>query len=379
VLVHSYYVRDTRPRRHATALADAGWDVDVVCARERGESRRERRGRVRIVRLPAERRRGSKARYIFEYLSFTVLASLAVTWRSIVRKPDVVYVLGVPNFLVFAALVPRMLGAKVVLDMRDPMPEFFQSKYGVAPRGLFFRMLLWEEKLSARFATTVLTVHPSMADLYSRTGVPRENIAVVFNAPDPRMFASEAAADRDPSDRTMLYAGNVATWYGVDVAVRALGALKDEIPRLRLRIVGDGAQVPALRELAQSCGVGDRVAFERPVPLEVIPSIVRTAWVGVQPNRDDPLMRYSLSTKVLEWCRLQLPVICGETEPLVQLFAPDEVLFHAPGDLDGMIECIRRAHQDPEALAARAARARERVEGMRFEDEMTRLLDVFAR
>ena len=28
-----------------------------------------------------------------------------------------------PDFLVFSALIPKLLGAKVVLDLHDPMPE----------------------------------------------------------------------------------------------------------------------------------------------------------------------------------------------------------------------------------------------------------------
>ena len=40
VVTHSYYVRDTRPRRAATALAEAGWDVEVLCARDEGEPTR---------------------------------------------------------------------------------------------------------------------------------------------------------------------------------------------------------------------------------------------------------------------------------------------------------------------------------------------------
>jgi len=377
IVVHSYYLRDTRPRRLATTLTDAGWDVDVVCARDDGEQSSQTVDQVRIHRLPARRRRGGKFRYMFEYISFTMMAFFSVTTLWIRRRHRTVYVLGIPNFLVFAALVPRLGGACVLLDMRDPLPEFFEAKYKLSERDPLVRGLLAEERISARFASRVVTVHHTMATLYERS-VPATKIGVVMNAPDPRVFAADAGAHRDPDDRTMLYTGTVASRYGVDLAMRALALLRDEIPRLRLRIVGDGDLVPTLRAMALEAGLEDRVSFDGPVPLEAIPRIVQESWIGVQPNRDDPLMRYSLSTKVLEWCLLGLPVVAGETRPLLELFTKDELLFHAPEDLEGMCDRIREANADPAALAERAGRARTAAGRISFETEAAALLRLVA-
>ncbi|HEV2685080.1 MAG TPA: glycosyltransferase, partial [Actinomycetota bacterium] len=248
--MHSYYLRDTRPRRLATALTDAGWDVDVVCARDDGEQAAQTVNGVRIYRLPARRRRGGKMRYLFEYVSFTLLAFAEVTALWLRRRQRAVYVVGIPNFLVFAALIPRLGGARVLLDMRDPLPEFFEAKYKLNESDALVRGLLTEERISARFASQVVTVHHTMATLYERS-VPAAKIGVVMNAPDPRVFAVDSHARRDPDGRTMLYAGTVASRYGVDLAVRALAVLRDEIPALRIRIVGDGDLIPMLRAIAR--------------------------------------------------------------------------------------------------------------------------------
>jgi glycosyltransferase involved in cell wall biosynthesis len=377
LLVHSYYLRDTRPRRHAVALSEAGWEVDVVCARAAGERARERIDGITIQRLPARRRRASKPRYLFEYISFTLMAFLSVTRRHLFRRYDTVYVVGIPNFLVFAALVPRLLGARVLLDMRDPLPEFFQAKYELGGGHPLVRALRLEEKLSARFASGVVTVDPSMASLYVRS-VPPARISVVMNAPDPRLFTVPQISTRDPSDRTLLYTGkSVAYRYGVDLAVRAVARLRGEIPGLRLRVVGDGDLIPTLRALAQELDVTDAVSLERSVPVDQIPAIVDRAWVGVQPNREDPLMRFSLSQKVLEWCLLGLPVVCGETLPLREVFPQDEVLFHRAGDLNGLCSRLLEAHGNPVALRERAGRARDAVERISYKDQIAKLLEVF--
>lgn len=358
---HSYYLRDTRFRRHAEALAEDGWEVEALCARDAGELPRERVGPVEVHRLPARRRRGSKARYVLEYASFGGMALARIAALHLRRRYRLVYVFSIPNLLVLSALAPRLAGARVILDVRDPMPEFFRSKYGLEEDHRLVRALLAEERLACRYASRVVTVHEALADLLLRTGVGRERISVVMNAPDPRLFAAAgaraASPARDPHDRTVLYAGTVATRYGVDLLVRAVARLHREIPALRLRIVGDGDAVPALRALARQLGVADRVGFDGPVPLDAIPGIVRGSWLGAQPHRDDPLMRYCFSTKVLEWCALGLPVVCSDTEAFARAFGDEEVLLVPPGDLDALCKRISEAHADPAALAGRAARA----------------------
>jgi glycosyltransferase involved in cell wall biosynthesis len=112
------------------------------------------------------------------------------------------------------------------------------------------------------------------------------------------------------------------------------------------------------------------VHFDGPVPLDRIPAIVRSSWLGVQPNRDDALMRLNLSTKVLEWARLGLPVVVGITPPLAECFSDDEILICEPGDLEGFCARVRQAAKDPDALASMAERAHAASSRFSFEDQM---------
>ena len=43
-----------------------------------------------------------------------------------------IHVHSVPDFLVFAALVPKLLGARIILDIHDILPEFYASKFGAS-------------------------------------------------------------------------------------------------------------------------------------------------------------------------------------------------------------------------------------------------------
>ncbi|HEX9695533.1 MAG TPA: glycosyltransferase family 4 protein [Actinomycetota bacterium] len=358
IVTHSYYLRDTRPRRHAEALTDAGFRVDVLCCRDDGESSKEEHRGVRIHRLPFRRERGGKARYLFEYASFVVVAALAIAAMHLRRRYALIWILSIPNAMVFAGIVPRAMGTPVVLDVRDPMPEFFSSKYGLSPDSRIYRALLTEERLSLRFASHVVTVHEPLLEALLRTGVPRGRTTVVMNAPDLRLLDVPDRSLRDPDDRTVLYAGTIAKRYGVDVALEAVAMLQSQIPRIRLRLVGDGDLVPALQARARALGIADRISFDGPVPLPEIPAIVGQSWVGVQAHRLDPLMRFSTSTKVLEWCALGLPVVVSRTDGVTHFFGDDDVTFVEPGDAHDLAEKLLELHKDPAAATERALRGR---------------------
>ena len=49
-----------------------------------------------------------------------------------------------PDFLVFAALVPRLLGGKVVAKMQEPTPELATTIFGATPlTGVLARIEQW--------------------------------------------------------------------------------------------------------------------------------------------------------------------------------------------------------------------------------------------
>ena len=46
------------------------------------------------------------------------------------RRYDVVQAHTIPDTVVFASIVPKLFGARVMLDLHECMPEFFSTKFG---------------------------------------------------------------------------------------------------------------------------------------------------------------------------------------------------------------------------------------------------------
>src|SRR5439155_23006862 len=129
-------------REAAVALAE-GYEVDVVAMRRGGERTCELVDGVRVIRLPLSHRRGrGLAVLALEYAAFSIAASIRVALLHARRRYDVVHVHNPPDFLVAAALVPKVFGARVVFDVHDLSTHMFGARFhagrahGLAARAL---------------------------------------------------------------------------------------------------------------------------------------------------------------------------------------------------------------------------------------------------
>ena len=62
-----------------------------------------------------------------QYFAFIVISFLYLAARSLKRRYDLVHVHNMPDALVFSAMIPKLLGAKLILDLHDPMPQLMQT------------------------------------------------------------------------------------------------------------------------------------------------------------------------------------------------------------------------------------------------------------
>ena len=67
MVVFSSYPTDTRVRREAETLIVKGMSVDIICLRNNDEAKEENINGVQVFRLPVQRKRGHKIRYLWEY------------------------------------------------------------------------------------------------------------------------------------------------------------------------------------------------------------------------------------------------------------------------------------------------------------------------
>ncbi len=354
MIVHAYYpLGEVRVQREAEALVDQGYEVDVICLRVPGEPSRTVYHGVHVYRMPVRRHkeRGAVVQFL-EYLAFFLLAGALLTARHMRRRYTSVQVHNLPDFLVFAALGPKLTGVPVILDLHDLMPEFFAARFGKDWDSLTVRLVRWQERLACRFADHVITVTEHWRQSLIRRGVPPERCSVLMNLADPRIFRRPPGR-LPPSDGRfrLIYHGAIPRRYGLDLVLRAIAQVRDEIPALLFVIVGQGEYEEELRRLARELGIERQVRFEDFRPVEEIPPLVLASDVAVVPYRDDVFTGELLPTKLLEYAALGIPAIAARTAGIQAYFDDSMVEFFTPGDVADLARCIRRLYHDPERRA----------------------------
>ena len=365
MVVHADYEGDARVRRYAESLATAGHHVEVLALRARGMPKRELLRGVHVHRLPLSRRRWGTLWYLFEYAWFILLCGVTLTWRAL--RYDVVHVHNMPDALVLSALVPRLLGRAVVLDVHDLMPELYCSKFHTTASHPALWPIRVQEWVSHRFASAcVFATEIFRSAAVARGTVRAERSIAVMNAADTTVFDRHRHPWCGPEragEFVMLYLGTISHRHGVDQCVRVLPLARARIPGIKLRIhakLSDVEPEPMrkLRELAQELGVADCVEFGPPLALHDVPAAMSRASVGVFTPHLDVHIDIALSLKVPEFAAMDVPVVAVRTTIMTSLFREDEVAMFPDGDLEAFAERLAELHREPALGRQMAERAR---------------------
>lgn len=387
MLVHAVYHRDPRVRRYAEYLAHDGHTVHIICLDAEKPVPLEPQPGIRVHAIPLTRNRREGAGQALEWGISAVLMFLRLTWLDLRYRFDLIHVNNMPDFIVFCAIVPRLRGCPVILDVHDPIPEVMMSKMVVPRSHPLVRALTLLEKLSVRFVNHVLTATASFKRILVGRGAPVDKVTVVMNAADPKVFeGSEKGVAGSDDGFTILYVGTVAPRYGVDVFVRALPKIRAEIPGSRFRvfpkIVKEGKGLHESLALARELGVEDLIDLSEPVPLEDMPDVMRSADVGIYPARLDCHMDIALSLKIPEMALVGLPIVSTRLQVLQELFGEDSIVFVAPEDPDALADAIIELYRNPDERRERAEKARAKAQGFSWDTQYAayrQVLDTLVR
>ena len=273
MVVFSPYPFDPRPRRAAQALANEGMSIDLICEADEGLPRRAKEGGLDITRIPIRHFRGGVLSYAYQYSAFILSSAFILAWRTLRRRYDLIYIHNMPDILIVSAILPKLFGAKVILDQHDPMPELMMTIFGKNENSAAVRILRWLERWSVRRADLLITVNAACKRIFSGRSCPTEKIGVVMNSPDERLFEYRAACSYPTRSVTdpivVMYHGSLVERNGLHLAVEAVALLQTKVPTLELRIYG--RSTPYLEQImtkVRETGLENRVVYMGPRKLE---------------------------------------------------------------------------------------------------------------
>jgi len=155
--------------------------------------------------------------------------------------------------------------------------------------------------------------------------------------------------------RVIASVGRQVGWKGLAVIIRALAALPDDVHYLA---IGEGSEQPAMKELARSLGIADRVHFPGPIGHDALPAWLNRADIYVQPSIGEEAFGIS----VVEAMACGLPVLASNNGGMKEIVLPGVTGQLLPaGDVDVWREALATLLDDVAARETQGAAARQRV------------------
>ena len=352
MVVNQIYHTDTRVISYANALVETGAQVHVISSKQSPDDSLNPKPGITIHPVPLGRNNDGGLSYVINYLLAIILFAFYTTALHFRYNYDVIHIHNMPDTLVLSALLPKLFGAKVILDIHDPMPNMFMSKFGVGAESGLVKFLKVQERISAKLADEVITANPIFKEEISERGVPAQKITVVNNIPNPRIF-DRAGAQKEigqTSEKfTLIYPGTLASRYSLDIPIRALPALRKQIPNIQLTIIGKKNEyADELVALVAALGVSELVNFTSHLPASQVALEIAKADVGIYTAIPDAHMDIAMPGKVLEYVVMGIPVVASRLRILEAFFDDNSMLFFSPGVVDEFVDQTLKLYFDRE-------------------------------
>jgi glycosyltransferase involved in cell wall biosynthesis len=338
---YSMYDSDSRVRRYAETLAKHGYRVDAVALRreEQRVSNNVING-VRVFRVQSRvKNEKSRLHYLAKLILFFLRSLLFLTREQLKEPYDLIHVHSVPDFEVFAALYPKIMGSKVILDIHDIVPEFYASKFKSSQKSLMFKSLVAMERMSAAFSDHVIASNHIWQKRLQGRSVAESKVTTILNFPDTQVFQLKGR-NRDDGKFILLYPGTLNYHQGLDIAIRAFSTIKDSVPEAEFHIYGSGDQSEFLKSLVGELGMENKVFFKGSLAVEQMVRVIENADLGIVPKRKNGFGNEAFSTKILEFMAMGVPVIVPDTEIDTYYFDEKVAKFFRADDENSLADAM---------------------------------------
>ena len=382
MLAYTSYPADARIRREAETLAfQDGYSVSILTLKEESFPRAYNLDGVNIIEVNLNKYQGkNNVRYLFSYLQFMLISFLKCNRLFFLKKIDIIHVHNMPDFLVFAAIIPRLFGKRLILDIHDSMPETYYTKFKNKSK-LIYRVLCWEEAICCRLANKIICVnHPQREELIKR-GIDAKKIEISMNIPDNKRFnlkEKEKYTKKPGNTFKLVYHGTQAKRLGIDLAIKAVAKLVDKIPGLEFHIIGTGDDLEDFIKESIDLGVEKYVRFSKKIiPLEDLTKILTEMDMGIVANRKNIATELMLPVKMLECIALNIPVIAPRLRTIEYYFSDDMVKYFEPDNVDSLARVILEAYRDEQKRNTQVIMARKFLEKYGWEKHQMNLINLY--
>lgn len=366
LLENNGYPGDTRVRREALALVEAGFDVAVIAPKEGIQPSREIVDGVHVYRYPPPIEKNSVLGFAWEFFYSTLAAFLVSLKVWMTGGFDVIHAHSPPDTLFAVGLFYKIFGKKFVFDHHDLSPELYQARSGGNGNAILYRTLLFLERMTFWTADLAIATNESYKKIaIERGGVSPEKTAIVRNGPPLNKLGYHQPFDHlQQPGRTLLgYVGAISYQDGLEYLVEAMAHVKSSLKRRDVLciVMGDGDDLPRIKGLVKEKGLDDMFLFTGWLEREELGRYLATIDIGVDPDPSNPFNDKCTMIKMTEYMVYGKPIVAFDL-PEHRYTAGDSAIYVADNDSLKFAEAVVGLIDDPSKRSQMGRKGRHRAE-----------------
>jgi len=194
------------------------------------------------------------------------------------------------------------------------------------------------EDVMLKHAHLVVTVSDVLRDELIDRGIDRGRIVTYPNCIDPAIFAPDrfrsddlaalrSSLELEKDDTVVTFVGTFRKWHGAQVLARAIQHMVDGDPewlvrhRVRVLFIGDGLEMPRVREILASARTGEFARFVGLVPQAETPQYLAASDILLSPHVPNPdgSRFFGSPTKLFEYMAMAKGIVASDLEQIGQV------------------------------------------------------------
>jgi glycosyltransferase involved in cell wall biosynthesis len=178
--------------------------------------------------------------------------------------------------------------------------DYFEDLQPGRIRSKFISLL---ERIGLVRADLVISVSEP---LLRRANLFNLNCILVPNGADLKCFPGPQDTRRES---LIVYAGSLVEWAGLELAIKGFPLLKEKIPGVKMKIIGEGEGRTALEELVNILSLQDSISFTGKLPYRQMASLLSKSCIGLALFKPGNAAFFASPLKLFDYMAAGVPVI----------------------------------------------------------------------
>lgn len=215
----------------------------------------------------------------------------------------------------------------------------------------------------------IIAVSKSSKDELVETGIPEDNVKIVYNGVDIESYHSDVKIKKNP---TIICLARMKKYKRMDILLDSIPEIVKEIPDLQVILVGEGDALPRLKEISRKKKIENAVKFTSFVPAPEKIQLLSSSWVSVNTS---PKEGWGLTSIESQACGT--PSVVPYSPGLRETVKDGVSGYIYPfGDTKGLSDTLIRMLKDKNSIEKMGKQARKWAENFSWDESAKKMKEI---